>query len=66
MSSRSSIVDAGGRTAWYRLSPGPDEFSEVCIGERRSMFKNPGLEELVAVVDEVEKAIRVGSPLGGR
>lgn len=30
------------------------------------MFKNPGLEELVAVVDEVEKAIRVGSPLGGR
>lgn len=29
------------------------------------MFKNSGLEELVAVVDEVEKAIRVGSPLGG-
>ncbi len=65
VSSRSSAADPGGGTAWYKLSHEPDEPSEVCLCGRRSRSENPGLEELVAVVDEVEEAIRAGRPLGG-
>lgn len=65
VSSRPDTTDAGGRVAWYRLSQEPAEPSEVCLGGRRSRSENPGLEELVAVVDQVQEAVRDGSPLGG-
>ncbi len=65
VSSRSNTANAGGRAAWYRLSQEPAEPSEVCVGGRRSRSENPGLEDLVAVVDQVQEAVRDGSPLGG-
>ena len=66
VSSRSNTADAGGMAvAWYRLSQEPAEPSEVCLGGRRSRSENPGLEELVAVVDQVQEAVRDGNPLGG-
>lgn len=66
VSSRPDTFDRGGGAAWYKLSPEPDEPSEVCLGGRRSRTWNPGLNELVAVIDEVEEAIRVGRPPGTR
>jgi len=45
VSSRSNTVGAGIRAAWYRLSHGPSEPSEVCLGGRRSKPENPGVEE---------------------
>jgi hypothetical protein len=65
VSSRPNAVDPGGRTAWYTLSPEPGEPSEVCVGGRRRGLKNPGMEELLAIVDEAQELVRSGHDLGG-
>jgi hypothetical protein len=65
VSSRPNAVDPGGRTAWYMLSPEPDEPSEVCVGGRRREVENPGMEELLAIIDETEELVRAGRGLGG-
>lgn len=62
--SQPNTVNPVGGAAWYKLSHEPDEPSEMCLGGRRLSSENPGLGELVALVDEVEEAIRVGRPLG--
>src|ERR671921_2560344 len=60
-----NIVDPGGRAAWVTLSEDPDEPSEVCVGGRRRGMQNPGIEELLAVLDETEELMRAGGELGG-
>ena len=65
VSSRPNTVDPGGRTAWYRLSPEPDEPSEACLGVRRWQRLNPPLEELLSLIDEVETLVCSGRELGG-
>ena len=65
VSSRPNAVDPGGRTAWYTLSPEPDEPSEVCAGGRRKEVENPGMAELLAVIDETGESVRAGRGAGG-
>jgi hypothetical protein len=65
ISSRPNTVDPGGRTAWYRLSPEPDEASEACLGGRRSRRLNPPLEELLSFIEAAEALIRSGREQGG-
>ena len=65
VSSRPNAVDPGGRTAWYMLSPEPGEPSEVCVGGRRRQVVNPGMEELLRIVDETEGSVRTGRGSGG-
>jgi hypothetical protein len=65
VSSGPNTVDPGGRAAWYRLSPEPDEPSEACLGGRRWQRLNPPLEELLSFIDEVEVLVRSGRELGG-
>ena len=65
VSSGPNTVDPGGRAAWYRLSPEPDEPSKACLGGRRSHMPNPSLEELLSFIDEVEALVRSGRELGG-
>jgi predicted Zn-dependent protease len=65
VSSRKNSVDPGGRAAWYRLSPEPDEPSEACLGGRRWQRLNPTLEELLSFIDEVEAVVRGGRKVGG-
>jgi len=65
VSSGPNTVDPGGRTAWYRLSPGPDEPSEACLGGRRSRRHNPPLEVLLSFIDDVEALVRSGRDVGG-
>ena len=65
VSSRPNTVDPGGRAAWYRLSPEPDQPSEACLGGRRWGRLNPPLEELLSFIDEVEALVRSGRELGG-
>ncbi len=65
VSSNPNTVDPGGRAAWYRLSPEPDEASEACLGGRRSHRPNPTLEELLSLIDEVETLVRSGREVGG-
>jgi hypothetical protein len=60
VSSGKNTVDRGGRAAWYRLSPEPDEPSEACLGKRRTHRANPPLDELLSFIDEAE-ALLVGS-----
>ena len=65
VSSGPNTVDPGGRAAWYRLSPEPDEPSEACLNGRRSHRPNPPLEDLLSFVDEVEALVCSGRELGG-
>jgi hypothetical protein len=65
VSSRPNTVDPGGRAAWYRLSPDPDEPSEACLGGRRSRRFNPPLEELLSFIEEAGALFRSGRELGG-
>jgi hypothetical protein len=65
VSSRPNTVDPGGRAAWYRLSPEPNEPSEACLGGRRSRTFNPTLEELLSFIDEVEALVRDGREVEG-
>src|ERR671911_1824864 len=65
VSSGPNTIDPGGRAAWYRLSPEPDEPSEVCLGGRRWLRLNPPLEDLLSFIDEVEAFVGSGRELGG-
>ena len=60
-----NTVDPGGRAAWVTLSEEPEEPSEVCVAGRRRGAQNPGVEELLAVIDETEGLVRTGGRLGG-
>ena len=60
-----NTVDPGRRAAWIVLAEEPDEPSEVCLGGRRTGVSNPGLGEVLAVLDETEERLRSGRPLGG-
>jgi hypothetical protein len=55
-----NTVDPGGRAAWVRLADDPRHPSEVCVDGRRTQTTNPTMEELLAIVDEVEGLIRTG------
>jgi hypothetical protein len=65
VSSGPNTVDPGGRAAWYRLSPEPDEASEASLGGRLWRRLNPPLEELLWFIDEVEALVRSGREVGG-
>ena len=62
---RPNTIDPGGRAAWVRLSDEPDEPSEFCLAGRRWGSENPGLDEVVAIIDEMEALLREGRDLGG-
>src|SRR5215208_4778137 len=55
----------GGRAAWVLLSDDPDEPSEVCINGRHRRLENPGLEEMLGIIDETEQMVRTGRELRG-
>src|SRR3954463_2040876 len=65
MSGRANTFDTGERAAWGLLSDKPEEPSEVCIGGRRRRLENPGLEEMLKIIDETEEMVRVGGALKG-
>jgi hypothetical protein len=60
-----NTVDPGSRAAWMTLSEDPDEPSEVCVGGRRRGMQNPGMEELLAVIDETGELVRSGGRVSG-
>jgi len=65
VSGKPNTVDPRGRAAWVTLSEEPEEPSEVCVGGRRKGMENPGMEELLAVLDETEELVRAGGELRG-
>jgi hypothetical protein len=62
---RRNPAQPGGRVAWIMLSYDPGEPSEVCLEGRYSELENPGLEKLLAIVDQAEESVREGRRLGG-
>jgi hypothetical protein len=62
---RPNTFDLGGRLAWLRLSDEPEEPSEFCLTGRRWGAENPGLDEVLAFIEETEKLLRPGRTLGG-
>ena len=65
ISNRLNTVDPGGRVAWLRLSHEPDEESDMCLNGETSVVANPGLEELLRIINETEELVRTGRDLGG-
>ena len=63
---RPNTFDPGGRAAWVLLSDEPSEPSEVCIDGRHRGLENPGLEEMLEIIDETERMVlRSGRDLRG-
>ena len=62
---RPNSIDPGGRAAWVRLSDEPDEPSESCLAGRRWGPENPELEEVLAIIDEMEGMLGEGGNLRG-
>ena len=60
-----NTFDPGSRAAWIVLAEEPDEPSEVCLGGRRTGLQNPGLEELLEMLDRAEELVRTESGPGG-
>jgi hypothetical protein len=65
ISNRPNTVNPGGRVAWLRLSHEPDEESEICLDGETSGLVNPGLEELLRIIDQTEELMWTGRNLGG-
>lgn len=65
VSSQENTVDPGGRAAWYMLSHEPNELSGVCLDGQRSETDNPGLGQLLQIVDETEELVQSGREPGG-
>jgi hypothetical protein len=65
ISNRLNTADPGGRVAWLRLSHEPDEESDICLDGETTGSANPGLEELLRIIDETEELVRTGRALGG-
>ena len=65
VSSRPNTFEAGGRAAWVLLSNDPDEPSEVCIDGRHRKLENPGLEEMLEIIDKTAELVRTGRELRG-
>ena len=65
VSSRPNTFEVGGRAAWVLLSDDPDEPSEVCIDGHHRRLENPGLEEILEIIDETEDLVRSGRELTG-
>ena len=65
VSSRPNTLDVGGRAAWVLLSDDPDEPSEVCIDGRHRRLENPGLEEMLGIIDDTAELVQTGRELRG-
>jgi hypothetical protein len=62
---RPNAVDPGGMAAWVQLSDDPDDPSEFCLAGQRWWAQNPGLEEVLAILDGTEELLREGGSPGG-
>jgi len=62
---RPNTIDPGDRAAWVLLSDDPEEPSEVCINGQHRRLENPGLEEMLAIIDETEGLVGSGHALRG-
>jgi hypothetical protein len=65
VSSRPNPSDVGARAAWVLLSDDPDEPSEVCIDGRHRRLENPGLEQILEIIDETAELVQSGRELRG-
>ncbi len=65
VSSQPNELDLGGRPAWVRLSPEPDEASELCLDGQSSVTENPGLGKMLTLIDQMEELAQEGRDLGG-
>ena len=45
------------------LSDDPEEPSEVCIDGRHRRLENPGLEQILEIIDQTEALVRTGREL---
>src|SRR5215213_4351235 len=62
---RPNTFGPGERAAWVLLSDEPSEPSEVCIDGRHRRLENPGLEEMLEIIDETEGLVQTGRDLRG-
>ncbi len=52
-----NTVDPGGRSAWVELPVDPTRPARACVGGRYSESRNPLLDELLSIIDDVERLV---------
>ena len=55
--SQPNTVDPGGRPAWVELPVDPTRPARACVGGRYSESRNPLLDELLSIIDDVERLV---------
>ena len=60
VSSRPNTFEVGGRAAWVLLSDDPEEPSEVCIDGHHRRLENPGLEQILEIIDDTAELVQTG------
>jgi hypothetical protein len=55
--SQPNTVDPGGRPAWVELPVDPTRPTRACVGGRYSESRNPLLDELLSIIDDVERLV---------
>ena len=55
-----------GRLSWIQLSVNPNQPSLMCVDGNQWESLNPSLEELLEVIDETERVIKMRSQRSGR
>lgn len=63
--SRPNTFDPGGRPAWYKLSPETGIPSEFCLDGQYRNLADPGLQDLLEIIDETERQVQSGRDLRG-
>lgn len=52
-----ATMGSGDRVAWVELSLDPTQPTVICVGGRYSEVRNPAIEVMLGVVDEVEHLV---------
>ena len=61
---RPNTVSSDSRPAWVEFPSDPDQLAAICLDGDYSESGNPGLNELLSIVDETEKLAREKRDLG--
>jgi hypothetical protein len=58
-----NAIDAGDAPAWLKLPTGRDRSAELWLDGEYSEMDDPGLDELLRIVDEAERLVRTKANL---
>jgi hypothetical protein len=64
ISSRSNMIPPNSKPAWVEFPLNPDQLAAICLHGEYWESYNPGLDELLSILDETESLARTKRDLG--